>query len=70
MQIPFPMMYSMSLIIKLRSRNQFPNLQTDMSMTRFFPNESETWDIFYIFSEMAKRNSIPEVPQSPDARLS
>ena len=26
----------LSPIIKLRSRNQLPNLQTDMSMTRFF----------------------------------
>ena len=43
MEIPFPMMYNMSLIIKLRSRNQFPNLQTDMAMTQFFSQWE--WDL-------------------------
>ena len=36
MEIPFRMMYNMPPIIQLRNRNQLPNLQTDMSMTRFF----------------------------------
>ena len=42
MEIPFPMMYNKSPIIKLWCRNQLPNLQTDMPMTRFFRSESET----------------------------
>ena len=43
MEIPFPMMYNKSPIIKLRCRNQLPNLQTDMPMTRFFSQWE--WDL-------------------------
>ena len=37
--------------------------------TKWPPWPLIAWEIFDIFSEIAKRNSIPEVPQSPDARL-
>ena len=58
----------------LMRKNKMDNwniVKCDMiGKTKWPPWPLIAWDIFNIFSEIAKRNSIPEVPQSPDARLS